>query len=294
MGLSSYAKLSYRLFKNKAHDMAAKNKALDVALEQAQMKLRPEVFMSIAIMNAVIGVVAGLVIAILLNFFIFPSLASGENPIVIPSVIGYILWIFPILFPIAAYAITLNSPQSRLKTRAKEIEKNLPYAVNYMAAMSAANVSPSVIFRGLSRQDIYGEIKNEAAMIARDIDMFGKDLLKALHRAMVRCPSSKFQEFLQGIITTSTSGGSLKVYFMTKGDQFMKENRVEQLSTMETLGVMAESFVTVVVAAPLFLLVMMSVMAMMGGAGGTSFLYLIVFVMIPVCQFAFIVLLYGM
>ena len=81
---------------------------------------------------------------------------------------------------------------------------------------------------------------------------------------------------------------------MTKGDQFMKENRVEQLSTMETLGVMAESFVTVVVAAPLFLLVMMSVMAMMGGAGGTSFLYLIVFVMIPVCQFAFIVLLYGM
>ena len=47
MGLSSYAKLSYRLFKNKAHDMAAKNKALDVALEQAQMKLRPEVFMSL-------------------------------------------------------------------------------------------------------------------------------------------------------------------------------------------------------------------------------------------------------
>ncbi|WP_455391453.1 type II secretion system F family protein [[Eubacterium] cellulosolvens] len=294
MALSSYGKISYRLFKNKARDMAAKNKTLDVALEQAHINVRPEVYISIAIMNAVVGLIVGLLIALLLNLIVFPSLASGPNPVEVPAAIGILLWILPILLPVGAYALTLNSPHSKLKTRAKEIEKNLPYAVNYMAAMSAANVSPTVIFRGLSRQDIYGEVKNEAALIARDIDMFGKDLLKALHRAMVRCPSSKFQEFLQGIITTSTSGGSLKVYFMTKGDQFMKENRVEQLSTMETLGVMAESFVTVVVAAPLFLLIMMSVMAMMGGAGGTSFLYLIVFIMIPICQFAFIVLLYGM
>jgi flagellar protein FlaJ len=221
-------------------------------------------------------------------------LASGATPIVVPEFITYLLWTLPVVIPVVAYILPLMTPQNRLKARAKDIDKNLPYAVNYMAAMSAANVSPTVIFRGLSRQEMYGEVRNEAGMIARDIDMFGKDVLKALHRAMVRCPSNKFQEFLQGIITTSTSGGSLKVYFMNKGDQFMKENRVEQLSTMETLGVMAESFVTVVVAAPLFLLIMMSVMAMMGGQGGTSFLYLIVFVMIPVCQFAFIVLLYGM
>jgi flagellar protein FlaJ len=294
MALSGYAKFGYKLFKNKARDMAGKNKALNVALEQAHINVQPEVYISIAFMNVLIGVIVGLVIAILLNLIVFPALASGANPIEVPAFLGIILWILPVILPVAAYGLTLSSPHTKLKSRAKEIEKNLPYAVNYMAAMSAANVSPTVIFRGLSRQEIYGEVRNEAALIARDIDMFGKDLLKALHLAMVRCPSSKFQEFLQGIITTSTSGGSLKVYFMTKGDQFMKENRIEQLSTMETLGVMAESFVTVVVAAPLFLLVMMSVMAMMGGEGGASFLYLIVFIMLPICQFAFIVLLYGM
>ncbi|MCK5560924.1 MAG: type II secretion system F family protein [Thermoplasmata archaeon] len=294
MALSGYAKLGYKLFRNKARDMAAKNKALNVALEQAHINVQPEVYISIALLNVLIGVIVGLVIAILLNLIVFPALASGPNPIEVPAFIGIILWILPVILPIAAYGLTLNSPHSKLKSRAKDIDKNLPYAVNYMAAMSAANVTPTVIFRGLSRQEIYGEVRKEAALIARDIDMFGKDLLKALHLAMVRCPSSKFQEFLQGIITTSTSGGSLKVYFMTKGDQFMKENRIEQLSTMETLGVMAESFVTVVVAAPLFLLVMMSVMAMMGGEGGAEFLYLIVFIMLPICQFAFIVLLYGM
>ncbi len=294
MALSGYAKMSHYFFKNKTQQMAAKNKTLEVALEQAHIKLRPEVYISIALMNAVIACIVGALIASILNFIIFPALASAKNPVVIPTEIGLLLWIMPVIFPILAYILTLNSPSSKLKSRAKDIDKNLPYAVNYMAAMSSANVSPTVIFRGLSRQEIYGEVQNEAKMIARDIDMFGRDLLKALHRAMVRCPSRKFQEFLQGIITTSTSGGSLKVYFMTKGDQFMKENRVEQMSTMETLGVMAESFVTVVVAMPLFLLIMMAVMAMMGGLGGTTFLYVIVFVMIPVCQVMFIVLLYGM
>ena len=294
MSISTYSKISYKIFKNKASDIAANNKTLDIALEQAHIGVRPEVFISVAFMNALVGAIVGLLVAIILNLILFPAMATGVNPIEIPPIIGIVMWVLPIIIPIAAYFITFSLPTNQLKTRAKNIDKNLPYAVNYMAAMSSANVSPTVIFRGLSRQEIYGEVKNEAAMIARDIDMFGKDLLKALHRAMVRCPSNKFQEFLQGIITTSTSGGSLKVYFMTKGDQFMKENRVDQLSTMETLGVMAESFVTVVVAAPLFLLIMMAVMAMMGGAGGASFLYLIVFIMIPICQFAFIVLLYGM
>ena len=294
MSLSAYAKFSYKLFANQTREMASKNKTLEVALEQAHIKIRPEVYISIALMNALIGAIVGVIIAGLMNFMIFPALASAKKPVVVPELIGYLLWILPVIIPIFAYILTISSPSSRLKARAKDIDKNLPYAVNYMAAMSSANVSPTVIFRGLSRQDIYGEVQNEAKMIARDIDMFGRDLLKALHKAMVRCPSRKFQEFLQGIITTSTSGGSLKTYFMTKGDQFMKENRVEQMSTMETLGVMAESFVTVVVAMPLFLLIMMAVMAMMGGLGGTTFLFVIVFVMIPVCQGMFIVLLYGM
>jgi flagellar protein FlaJ len=294
MSLSSYAKFSYRLFGKKTKEMASKNKELEVSLEQAHIKIRPEVFISVALLNAVIGCVVGFVIAALLNFMIFPSLANAKNPIEIPAFIGLILWVLPAIIPILAYFLSITSPSSKIKARQKDIDKNLPYAVNYMAAMSSANVSPTVIFRGLSRQEIYGEVQDEAMMIARDIDMFGKDLLKALHRAMIRCPSRKFQEFLQGIITTSTSGGNLKTYFMTKGDQFMKENRVEQMSTMETLGVMAESFVTVVVAMPLFLLIMMAVMAMMGGLGDTTFLFVIVFVMIPVMQFMFIFLLYGM
>jgi flagellar protein FlaJ len=294
MALNSYQKFCYKRFRNYSTEAAKKNPELDLQLEKAQINVRAEVFIAVNIMNAIIGAIIGVIVAVILNIIVFPALANLDpEPIVLPFFINIIVWLLPLFVPIMAYVIGIGSPGSKMKARAKNIDRNLPYAVNYMAAMASAEVSPTLIFRGLSRQEIYGEIQAEAKMVARDIDMFGKDLIKVLHRAMNRSPSLKFQDFLQGVITTSTSGGSLKSYFMAKGDQFMRENRVEQMGTLETLGVMAESFVTVVVAAPLFLLIMMSVMAMLGGAGGTSFLYLIVFIMIPICQFAFIVILSG-
>jgi flagellar protein FlaJ len=294
MALNAYQKFCYKSFRNYSSEAAKKNPELDLQLEKAQINVRAEVFIAVNIMNSIVAAIVGVIVAFVLTMIVFPILATLEpSPIEIPFVINIIVWLMPVFFPVGAYFIGMSSPGTKMKARAKNIDKNLPYAVNYMAAMASAEVSPTLIFRGLSRQEIYGEIQAEAKMVARDIDMFGKDIIKVLHRAMNRSPSLKFQDFLQGIITTSTSGGSLKSYFMAKGDQFMRENRVEQMGTLETLGVMAESFVTVVVAAPLFLLIMMSVMAMLGGAGGTSFLYLIVFIMIPVCQFAFIVILSG-
>jgi flagellar protein FlaJ len=53
---------------------------------------------------------------------------------------------------------------------------------------------------------------------------------------------------------------------------------------------MAESFVTVVVAAPLFLIIMMSTMAMMGQSGGDLLLAATIFGLIPTAQFVFAVL----
>ena len=260
MALSGYQKFCYKRFRNYSTEAAKKNPKLDLQLEKAQINVRAEVFIAVNIMNTIIGAIIGVIAAVILNIIVFPALANLDpTPIELPYIINIIVWLLPAFIPVGAYFVGMNSPGSKMKARAKNIDKNLPYAVNYMAAMASAEVSPTLIFRGLSRQEIYGEIRAEAKMIARDIDMFGKDIIKVLHRAMNRSPSLKFQDFLQGVITTSTSGGSLKSYFMAKGDQFMRENRVEQMGTLETLGVMAESFVTVVVAAPLFLLIMMSV-----------------------------------
>ena len=108
-----------------------------------------------------------------------------------------------------------------------------------------------------------------------------------------------FQEFLQGVVTTSTSGGQLKPYFLQKAEQFEKEYKLDMRSQLETLGLMAESFVTVVVAFPLFLVVIMAIMAIVPSGAGSgdmtvTLLYLVVFMMIPISQFGFIFFIWNM
>src|SRR5207302_448672 len=121
--------------------------------------------------------------------------------------------------------------------------------------------------------------------------LLGLDILTAIRKASQRSPSAKFQDFLQGVVTTSTSGGQLKPYFLVKAEQFEKEDRLEMRKKMETLGMLAESFVTVVVAFPLFLVVIMAIMALISkGSSGSVLvlLYVVVALMIPLSQFGFI------
>jgi flagellar protein FlaJ len=288
--------MAYKVFKERAQKAAEAKPELDIVLEKAHMTIRSDVFLATVWLSALLGAVSGIIAAVVLVAVVFPAMGNSATLNMSPQFImllNIIAFIIPVIFAILGFFITFSKPESLKRERAINIDKNLPYAVNYMAAMASADVAPATIFKGLARQDIYGEIQVEASMVTRDIEVFGKDLLKVLKRTIHRSPSVKFQDFSQGIITTSTSGGSLQTYFLSKSDQYMKENRLEQKATLETLGVMAESFVTAVVAAPLFLIVMMSVMAMMGGAGGTTFLYIIIGLMIPLSQLMFVVILSG-
>ncbi|MGA1819860.1 MAG: type II secretion system F family protein [Thermoplasmatota archaeon] len=289
MALSSYYKfwMSIPVVSKLGHKMYEGNPDIDITLEKANKNIRGEVFYTGILGSSLIAFVIGVFASTFLNLTILDSVGA-QLPIKL------IIWILaPVLFFAFTYMTASWLPSNKVTERKKNIDRNISYATNYMAAMASADVTPSAIFRGLAQQDIYGEIKIESEKIARDIDFFGKDLMKVLQKAIARSPSEKFQDFLQGIITTAGSGGSLKQYFMAKSEQFMKENRLLQEKDLQTLGVMAESFVTVVVAAPLFLIIMMSTMAMMGQQGGDTLLAATIFGLIPVAQFVFGYLIYD-
>jgi len=278
--LTKYQALCYRVFGKKA----AKSTQIEYikrSLERAFMEVRPEAYISFAWMNGIMGAIGG-VILIFLYLFVIPSFVSLPLKllaIIIPS---------PILFAALAYFTTMMIPESRANGRKKDIDAKLPYALNFIAAMSTAGITPAEIFKNLAEQPVYGEVHREAAWIYRDIAIFNIDIITALRNASNRTPSIRFQEFLQGAITTITSGGDLKRYFLAKADEYMRENRRLQKEFLETLGVMAESYVTVVVAAPLFLIIMFSVMALFGGGQSTKLImYLLAFIMLPVANLGF-------
>ncbi|MDI6887108.1 MAG: type II secretion system F family protein [Candidatus Thermoplasmatota archaeon] len=286
IGPTKYQLLCYRTLGKYAKKLAKPE--LEKQLIQAHFKILPEEYTAYALMSSILAALAGVALSL-----IIVVLASSLKIALLTTVLIPLSIMLPFIIFAGTYTLLMSAPKSKAKSRAKDMNRKLPYAMNFISAMASADVNIDVIFRELAKEKIYGEIAKESAWITRDVDLLGKDIVTALRSANERAPSIMFQDFLQGLITTVTSGGRLKPYFVLKADQYMKQHRMEQKKFQHTLGILAESFVTVVVAAPLFLIVMMSMMALTGGGAGagkttTMFLYIIVYFMIPISQFLFI------
>jgi flagellar protein FlaJ len=281
MTLKKTHKLAYKWFKKFAEKKV--NEKLEHDLESAHSEIRGAVYLSVTILYSILGMIISFVALSILVFIILPSIDIYLNNIMT----GFFLFL-SVLIGVCIYLISLQIPGFTAKSRGKKIDQNLPYALNFVSAMSAAGVTPTEIFKSLSKQEIYGEIREEASWIYRDVALLGTDILTAIKNNMTRTPSEKFQEFLQGLIVTVTSGGSLKSYFVAKANQFMIENRQNQKQFIETLSIMAESYVTAAVAGVLLLFIVIPIMMIISGdASQLNFLYVLIFLVVPMIHLGF-------
>ncbi len=289
--LTKFQDLSWRTMGRYAKTKTNSLQLLDDSLLKAHMKIRPEEYLAYVYMATIVTAIVGVVIGIVVGVVLFGLMGVGIIMRILVAVLA------SVLLPVMALMMLKGSPAGKAKSRGRDIDKRIAAAMSFISAMASADVNIDVIFKELSRQKAYGEISHEAAWITRDTELLGSDILTAIKKAAKRSPSTKFQDFLQGVITTSTSGGQLKPYFLLKADEYAKENKLALKSQMETLGMLAESFVTVVVAFPLFLVLILAIMAVVGG-GDPGFmvmmLYLIVLGMIPISQFGFIFVIWNM
>ena len=301
MALSSYQRFCYRIFGKLAENAVTEN--LKLNLEKANINIRAGVYLACSWMNTIIAIVASAVALVFIFGLILPALNVNLLSGGIASIfVILLLALAPFGIGFLVHFLYLSNPSSIAKKRGKKIDNFLPYALNFIATMSAAGITPHEIFISLSKQGIYGEVKEEATKIGRDITLLGMDIVTALKRAMERTPSERFKEFLQGAVVTITSGGALKPYFMSKAQQYMRENQLTQKKFIEDLGVMAETYVVAAVVLPLLLLVMLPIMMMtMGSAGRVGgidmnllILYIIVFVLLPIIHIGFTVSIMGM
>ncbi|MDX1534326.1 MAG: type II secretion system F family protein [Thermoplasmata archaeon] len=295
VSLTTFQRFAWRLMGN-----AVKNKEIDEDLEdnllKAHMRLRPEEYLAVAYTATFLVALATILAALGLGFFLLVIMGGALLPwVVFPALLAVVPTVM-VRGVFLGMGFIRGIPAGRAKRRARKIDRKLTGVMSFISAMASADVPVDVIFRELSRQKIYGEIQEEAEWITRDTELLGMDILTALKRGAHRTPSAKFQEFLQGVVTTATSGGQMKPYFLMKAEQFEKEDKLEMKKRMETLGLLAESFVTVVVAFPLFLVVIMAIMALISkGSSGfvVTLLYVIVALMIPLSQFGFIFIIWN-
>jgi len=303
--MNSYERFCFNLLgkwvKTKREDYAA----LRNDLISARFKTPFEVYLSTAYVSSIIvGFSFAIVIGIVSWVFQLPNLIKykGAVPEIVAGLSAYSLVIGTIFITIFSllvfggltYLAFILYPGLEAGNRRRNIDASLPYAINYITSMSTAGITPAEVFRLLGSSTIYGQSAVEARYIAREIDIFGRDLIDALRLVSSSTPSRRMKEFLQGTMASVSSGGNITDYFRTKAEQYSLENRQTQKMFLETLGLVSESYVTAMVAGTLFLIILQSIMSVLSGDNRPMFLYAVIYVMIPLGSIMFVIMISSM
>ena len=307
--MNSYERFCFNLLGSRILDKREKYYDLISNLRSARMGISFEAYLATAMVtSAIVGIVGSILGALIVYLLNIPALitfkgnipvdiATGINQFSVYSLIlgtlvaGFVSFI---VFAGGTYLVLLIYPSFVAGSRRREIESSLPYAINYLAAMSTAGIPPAEVFRQLGNSSIYGESSVEARYVTLEIDVFGKDLIEALKTVSMATPSPRMREFLQGSIGSVASGSNISEFFKTKAEQYTFENRQTQKQFLDTLALVSESYVTALVAGTLFLILIQSVMSILSGEGTPFFLYIIIYLIIPFGSVMFVVMIDAM
>ena len=255
---------------------------LQVRLREAHITKPIVTYVSVAYSHSITSsIICGMLIGYVFYYVLFQD------------VLFTLAWVFlfSVIFGFFDYYLFLRYPGFKAKVRKSGIDTSLPYAVAYMHAMSKGGMNIIDIFKSLSeRTHIFMEAAEEVSFIVRDMTFFGFDVMSALYRAGDRTPSQKFKDFIENLMSIIDSGGDITAYFQSRSDQYQNEALEEQKGYLDTLGMVAESYVTTFVAGPLFLITILIVMGI-SGSGSTKTVEVVIYLIIPVGSLMFITLL---
>jgi len=277
---SPYSRFCKRILRDVFKRMKIYDEDRDRLMEMADIRMTYEEYYSMTIVTSILVFISTLIISLTIYILLPSNMARA------------LVFLLPVMSVLIISSYFLFLPESKAKARARKIDVLLPYAVNFIATMSSAGLSPAEIFKRLSNVDLYGEIQKEFRKIAKEIYLMGVDTITALKHAMERSPSRKFKDFIQGIISTIQSGSDLNMYLKNVVEKYMQLDLIERKKSLESLAVVAEIFVISVIAMPLFLVIIISTMSLTssGGAIPFDFIYLLSFFILPAAYFGFYML----
>ena len=173
--------------------------------------------------------------------------------------------------------------------RRRRIDTTIKRNVAFIFALSRSGMPFAEVLRVLSRHtSVYGETAREMSVTVKDIDLFGTDLLTAIRRTGDRTPSDELEDFVENLGSVLRSGNSLPEFLRDQYEYFLDEEEAQQRQFLELLGTLAEAYVTVFVAGPLFLITILVIIGLLLG-GTLGFLRAMVYLIVPLSTVGFVI-----
>ena len=184
---------------------------------------------------------------------------------------------YPLIFSIALSAIilviysllylafVLYYPVYRRHSRGLKIDARIPYTISYFAALAAAGMGIERIIDRVVEVEEFKEVAREYALFLTDVRILGFDVLSALERSAARSPSIVLSIFFTGLRDTYITVGNLYEYASFMARRLMELKRYTLRNVINSISFIAETYVTLMVAAPLMFVIMLTIMGMLGG-----------------------------
>ncbi|NJD78381.1 MAG: hypothetical protein FIB08_15020 [Candidatus Methanoperedens sp.] len=302
MVLNSIHKLAFALFGEYVRNKGERYSTMRTAIRQAHLAVPWDIYASMACLWAAVSAILTAVLVYLLTplwgllYIHYLNVVSrigstglgSYGKTVFILIIGLL---FSLLLGVIVYYGILSYPGLVTQTRKNKIDLTLPHAVAYMHALSKGGLSLISIFKSLKDHiDVYGEAAEEIGYIVMETELYGNDMITALKNGAVRTQSDKFRDFLENLINVAATSGDLETFFGSMTVNYQNSSESDQGMYLELLGMFAETYITLFVAGPLFLITILVVMGMMG-PGSIMIIKLLIYVIIPLTAIAFSVLL---
>ena len=255
-------------------------KKLQRWLNQARMGYTYDIYLErvvgYTLISSAVGLLLGTVLGLQL-FFLGGWEALGVGAVAVQGGVTVGLVAFTVsLFAGGAFATGYYYPAMRSSTRERRIDILLPHTIVYMYALSHGGMNSFEVLRELAQaEDVYGEVSREFDMVVRDVELFGNDLFSALRDARAITPSENLEQFIDDMISVLDSGSDFSTFLEDEAGTYMDQARDEQESFLDTLAILSEIFIVAFVAAPLFLIVTLLVISILGGGALLQALFLV-------------------
>ncbi len=278
--------MAYQLMGDKTARFMPLFKDLDQTLQKSGLKFNFKAYVSLTILASLLITLA-VAVALPVLLFLVSNISIGSA--LLFSFGGALLtWAFSI---IGFYLYPVYSADKHKR----ELDDELPFTTGYMAILASAGVSPENIFSSLSNLNVPLAASAEAKEVVKNINLFGLDVISALEKTSSRTPSEKLQNTLEGVISTIHAGGNLGDFLRGKFKTAMKLKRLSLKKYADSLSVLSEVYVALLLTGPLLLVIMVAVMSVMGGGLGILspdlLLSLLTYLAIPVCAVIFLIIL---
>ncbi|MBU2496545.1 MAG: type II secretion system F family protein [Nanoarchaeota archaeon] len=264
---NSYTTASNLLFHNLAHKIAQNNKDISDNLKKANLAILADSFVSVTLMNTLLALIAGIIIAILFSFL---SIKFVPYPIIsfaplnaVKLILNLLAW--PLILAVSMFLVSFYYPKLEAMSRINKIDDEIPFATMHMSAIVGSGVQPTKVFYLISDTDEYKNFNVETKRIINKINFYGYDLLTALKETAKTTPSSKARDLFNGMASIIATGGDIRSYLEKKASGLMVDYKLKRKKFADAASVYADIYTGLLITAPIIFGVLLSMITPLGG-----------------------------